>query len=100
MNPLEEIGRSLNKIYPITSEEGQTLVIGDVQIRVEHPHQGGCKEAPSAGGRAELACGTLLAGGESCINASDERSADSIKADSAQAPRTGESAPRYAPKRK
>lgn len=100
MNPLEEIGRSLNKIYPITSEEGQTLVIGDVQIRVEHPHQGGCKEAPSAGGRAELACGTLLAGGESCINASDERSAESIKADSAQAPRTGESAPRYAPKRK
>lgn len=99
MNPLEEIGRSLNKIYPITSEEGQTLVIGDMQIRVEHPHQGGCKEAPSAGGRAELACGTL-AGGESCINASDERSAESIKADSAQAPRTGESAPRYAPKRK
>lgn len=96
MNPLEEIGRSLNKIYPITSEEGQTLVIGDVQIRVEHPHQGGYEEAPSAGGREELACGTL-AWGESCINASDERSADSIKADSAQAPRTGESAPRYAP---
>lgn len=99
MNPLEEIGRSLNKIYPITSEKGQTLVIGDVQIRVEHPHQSSYEEAPSAGGRAELACGTL-AGGESCINASDERSAESIKADSTQAPRTGESAPRYAPKRK
>ena len=86
MNPLEKIGRSLNKIYPVTSEKVQTLVIKDTQIRIKHTHQSGYKETPSAGGSVELARWTLLVGGESGINASDKRSAESIKADSTQTP--------------